>query len=101
MNISEAHLKWSRLLKKAGIQNSKLETEVLIRYVLDINRTSFYMSLLNELLFSQQKQIEILIQDRLNLKPLSYITNHKEFYGLNIIVNPSVLIQISKYFLFI
>ena len=92
MNISEAHLKWSRLLKKAGIQNPKLETEVLIRYVLDINRTSFYMSLLTELLFSQQKQIEILIQDRLNLKPLSYITNHKEFYGLNIIVNPSVLI---------
>jgi len=92
LNISEAHLKWSRLLKKAVIENSKLETEVLIRYVLDINRTDFYMSLLNKLLFSQQKQIEILIQDRLNLKPLSYITNHKEFYGLNLIVNPSVLI---------
>ena len=92
MNIAKAHLASSTLLKKVGIENPKLEAEVIIRYVLSITRTQFYMSLMRELLLNQKKQIEALIKERANFKPLAYITNHKEFYGLNIIVNPSVLI---------
>ena len=47
---------------------------------------------MKQLLFSQKKQLEILINERLKFKPLAYITNHKEFYGLKLIVNASVLI---------
>ena len=92
MNIAKAHQISSNLLQKSGIENPELESELLIRYVLSITRTEFYISKMKQLLFSQKKQLEILINERLKFKPLAYITNHKEFYGLKLIVNASVLI---------
>tara|TARA_Y100001934_G_C12333261_1_gene766275 strand:- start:683 stop:1537 length:855 start_codon:yes stop_codon:yes gene_type:complete len=92
LNISESYRKSYNSLKKIGVKDPQLEAEVLIRHVLNISRTQFYISLEKPLLSIQEKHIDSLIKERLNSKPLPYITNHKEFYNLDLIVNPSVLI---------
>ena len=47
MNIAKAHQISSNLLQKSGIENPELESELLIRYVLSITRTEFYISKMN------------------------------------------------------
>ncbi len=79
-------------IRRHNIPDSSLEAEVLIRHALQYDRTRFYASL-NETISSEQKaQISILLARRLSREPLPYITKHREFYGLDFIVNSAVLI---------
>lgn len=92
MKISQSLNTLTNKLSSADIKDARIEAEVLLRNVLNIDRTELYASLAQELAPSYEEKLEFLVTKRLSHVPLAYITGHREFYGLDLIVNPNVLI---------
>lgn len=81
------------ILKKSGIQNSQLESRILLQYVLKITAEELIKFLDTTKLSNQQKNKLLQILERRKQKePIAYITNHKEFYGFDFYINKNVLI---------
>ena len=79
-------------LSQAGVCDAGLEAEVLIRHLLRMERAEFFASPDRELGLSQQRRLSALVRRRADSEPLAYITGHREFYGLDFVVGPGVLI---------
>lgn len=79
-------------LARCGISDARLEAEVLARHALGQDRATYFASLREPLDAAQQARIEQLVHRRMQGEPLAYITGNREFYGLDFIVNPAVLI---------
>lgn len=93
MNNIKKALSWAiGLLRNAGIETAQLDAEVLLAYVLDIDRTSLYLN--QEIALDTEKvsHFKSLIEKRLTHIPISYLTGHKEFMSLDFKVNENVLI---------
>lgn len=87
------HLAWLReRLEGAAILDAAIEAEVLLRHALDMDRARFFMSLEGELSPGQEQLVQGLMARRLEGEPLAYITGRREFYGLEFLVSPSVLV---------
>jgi release factor glutamine methyltransferase len=80
------------ILASGKIEDLELESEILLRHVLGINRIELYQRPDLELSPAAEEKFWSVIRRRLNNEPTAYITGHKEFYGLDFDVNPSVLI---------
>lgn len=78
--------------QKAGIENARLDAEVLLAYVLNVRRLSLYVNTGKKLTADELTRYEHLIKRRLERIPVAYLTGHKEFMGLNFAVTPDVLI---------
>ncbi|MQG76386.1 MAG: hypothetical protein FI703_03550, partial [SAR202 cluster bacterium] len=79
-------------LKEAGIEEAPLEGEVLVRHVAGIDRASLYSDPDRAFSYAEARQLATLVARRCKREPLPYILGHWEFYGLDYIVNPAVLI---------
>ena len=79
-------------LAENSIADASLEGELLLRHTLKISRVQLYLDLNRELSPGQEKTLRQLIKRRLKDEPSAYITGHREFYGLDFYVNPTVLI---------
>lgn len=80
------------VLRSAGIDDAALEAELLLRHVLGLDKTYFYLRLPESLTAEQQRAYEQLLARRLAHEPTAYLTGHREFYGLDFHVGPGVLI---------
>ena len=92
MTLKQALSRARELLAASNIEDPPLESEILLRHVLKISRPELYQDFNRELNPEQEKDFRSLIQRRLNREPTAYITGHREFYGLDFYVDPSVLI---------
>ena len=79
-------------LSEAGIDDARLEAEVLIRHTSGMDRASLYASMREELPKPAVGQLEGLLLRRTAREPLAYITRHREFFGIDLEVSPAVLI---------
>jgi release factor glutamine methyltransferase len=79
-------------LRAAGIEEPQLEAELLLRHVLGLDKTCFYLRLPEALSERQYERFLDLLGQRLKRRPLAYITGHREFYDLDLHVAPGVLI---------
>lgn len=79
-------------LRKHHIEDASLESEVLLRHVLEIDRTRLYLDLEVPLEAAQAEAFWRLIRRRASGEPTAYLTGHREFYGLDFYVGPGVLI---------
>ena len=79
-------------LNAAGIDNARLDAEVLLAYVLNSRRLALYVHFEKILSDEQITRYHNLIKRRLERIPVAYLTGHKEFMGLNFAVTPDVLI---------
>jgi len=79
-------------LAQNAIADARLEAELLLRHILNINRTQLYIDLESELSPQDEKAFEELVERRLNGEPTAYITGHREFYGREFQVNQNTLI---------
>lgn len=79
-------------LEKAGIENARLDAEVLLAYVLNSRRLALYVQIAKVLTAEQITRYKNLIKRRAERIPVAYLTGHKEFMGLNFAVTPDVLI---------
>ena len=92
MKLREAWVSSGQRLESADIPDAGLEAEVLLRNALGIERAVYFASLDEELSNGSGDALERAIEDRIKGKPLAYITGHREFYGLDFVVTPGVLI---------
>ena len=79
-------------LNKSRIQTSILDTEIILSYVLNISREKLLCNLNKKLNKNQLKLFKNLIELRARRMPVAYITNKKEFWKNNFLMNKSVLI---------
>lgn len=79
-------------LQKNGFSNSNHEIERLLCDLLNYNRSDLYIRSNEKVSNNQINQLSDWINQRINRKPLQYITGYTEFYGNKISVSPNVLI---------
>ncbi|MCP4138593.1 MAG: peptide chain release factor N(5)-glutamine methyltransferase [bacterium] len=92
MLISELLKKSIKNLQDGGIENPVLDAELLIAYVLGMERYQLVTQREKEVVGVDIHKIEELLKRRLNFEPLFYIIGTKEFYSLEFEVNKHVLI---------
>jgi release factor glutamine methyltransferase len=76
----------------AGIEDASLEAEVLLRHVLGITKTEFYLRFDAAVSHTDETAFELVLQRRISGEPTAYITGHREFFGLDFKVDRRVLI---------
>lgn len=92
MIIREALLQASQVLLSNGPDDAHLEAEVLLRHLLNTDRTNLYVNLDRVLLPDDLEAFWHLIDRRLHHEPAAYITGQQEFFGLGFYVDHRVLI---------
>jgi len=92
LTLKQALRRAREVLAENNVEDAPLESELLLRHTLKIDRVKLYLELDSELTPRQEQDFWGLIQRRLNGEPAAYITGHREFYGLDFRVNPDVLI---------
>jgi release factor glutamine methyltransferase len=86
-------LLWAaQLLRQAGLDNSQLDAEVLLRHVLDMEKEQLYMNGDAAISAGKEAKFRELLQRRSRREPVAHITGHKEFWSLDFVVTPAVLI---------
>jgi len=80
------------MLGYPSARSAQLDAQVLLCYVLGIERAMLYAYPEQEISLLQEKQYFTLIARRKQHEPVAYLTGHKEFYGLDFIVDKRVLI---------
>lgn len=92
MNRRQALIKACDILQENNIEESSLEGEILLRHLLGINRAQFFTELDSPMTDAQVEELMQFVERRRQGEPSAYITGHREFYGLDFIVNKNVLI---------
>ena len=75
-----------------GIENARSEAEVLLAHSMGLRRIDLYLNHDQPLDPEELKRFKTLIKRRLAREPLAYITGIREFWSLELAVDPSVLI---------
>jgi release factor glutamine methyltransferase len=79
-------------LENAGVEESRLDAEVLLAYALGITRAQLHAHPQGQLNSTELASYRQLIERRARHEPVAYIVGHKEFYGLDFFVDNRVLI---------
>jgi release factor glutamine methyltransferase len=82
----------AQFLRDKQIESPRLCAEVLLSHQLRKTRVELYLSFDQPLRDSEVAQYRALVKRRLNKEPVQYITGRQEFWSLEFVVNPSVLI---------
>lgn len=90
--IREALVWASSFLAEAGSRDPRFEAELIIRHILDMDRTSFLISLPEPITNDKVQELVALCQRRAQHEPIQYMVGKQEFYGREFMVAPGVLI---------
>jgi len=92
MTILET-LNWATdYLRDHGIENSRLNAELLLARSIHLIREELYIRLNDQVMEEEIKTLEGLIGRRASGEPLQYILGHQEFWSIDLKVDPRVLI---------
>jgi len=92
MKVKEAINKAKEKLLNNRVEDAWLESELLLRHALKIDRVRLYQEF-NRSLTAKEEAVFWRMVDRRSMgEPSPYITGSREFYGQKLYVNPSVLI---------
>ena len=86
--IQQAH----QTLEAAGIPDARLEAEVLVMSVMRMTRQNIFAQQETEVGSRLEQDLALLLEQRLQRTPLAYILGYREFYGINVMVTPSVMV---------
>ena len=79
-------------LAAAGIPEPRLEPEIMLTNVLGLPRHRLYAVQDQELSAQAHEALAQFIERRLKREPLAYILGHREFYGIDLMVGPGVMV---------
>ena len=82
----------SQYFSENGIENPRLDAEVLLAHSLRTNRLRLYLNYDKPILKGELREYKKLIKRRTRREPLQYITGYQEFWSLNLKVTKGVLI---------
>lgn len=80
------------LLFAAGIASARLDAEVLLRHVLELKQEALFLNYSRPLTGEEQELFWRVLARRAAREPIAYITGRKEFWSLDFLVTPDVLI---------
>ena len=92
MTVREAISHGSSVLKNAGIESPSLDVSLLLAYLLNTTRTELIGTGPQSISTQEHKTFQELLERRINGECVAYIIGKKEFFGLEFLVNPSVLV---------
>ncbi len=92
MTLSEVINRAAADLSARGISNARLDAELLLRHVLGKDRAWVLAHIQDDLDPEQHTAFDRLVSRRKKREPLQYIIGTQEFWGLDFIVTPDVLI---------
>jgi len=92
LSIRSALLWGAQVLRHAGIGSHRLDAEVLLRHVLNLEKEQLYVNGDAPISAGQEAEFRGLLLRRSCREPIAYITGHKEFWSLDFFVIPAVLI---------
>ena len=90
--IHQALEKGTLSLAQVDQLNARLDAQVLLSHTLHVERSFLYAYPEQVLTSEQEQKYRTLIERRLKGEPIAYLTGHKEFYGLDFLVDKRVLI---------
>lgn len=79
-------------LKEHNVSDAMAKTNLLLEYVLNLNKTELFFKDMENISQEKLKKINEYILEIIEGKPIQYITNSQEFMGLDFYVNEDVLI---------
>jgi release factor glutamine methyltransferase len=79
-------------LRQAGVDSPELDAGLLLAHLLGVSRAYLLAHPERPLAPGEEQAYAALLQRRANREPLPYLTGHREFYGLDLLVNPHMLI---------
>jgi release factor glutamine methyltransferase len=82
----------TKYLTEKAIDSPRLCAEVLLSHQLKKPRIELYLEYDQPLREDEISGFRTLVRRRVNREPLQYITGHQEFWSLDLVVNPGVLI---------
>lgn len=92
MTIKEALVRAYALLKKTRIDSPILDADLLLAYSLGIAKEKLIIHPEIKISAARLRRFFSLIGRRAAREPVAYLVGHKEFYGLDFLVNKSTLI---------
>jgi release factor glutamine methyltransferase len=78
--------------QKKGVDNPRLEAEVLLAHLLGIDRMGLYINYATPLTEGERTAYREMIQRRTAGEPIAYIMGYKEFWSMRFQVSPKCLI---------
>ena len=91
-SVRDAVAAGAKLLRDAGIDSARLDAEVLLRHFLGMEKAELYLGSDLALNAMAEREFQKLLLRRAGREPIAYITGHKEFWSLDLVVTPEVLI---------
>jgi release factor glutamine methyltransferase len=92
MQLKQAVDSAYQLFVENDVPSPRLNAELLLLFVLNRERADLYAHPERELNADEQSRYDEVIQERARGCPTQYITGHQEFWGLDLLVSPAVLI---------
>lgn len=92
MNLRQALDHARAVLRGRDIEDAALEGEILLRHALGVSRAHLFSHLEQVMTPEHEAALTRALARRLKGEPTAYITGHREFYGLDFIVDRNVLI---------
>ncbi len=92
MQLKQALASAVDLLEAADVGSPRMNAEVLLMFVLGVNRAYLYAHPERELTAEEETRYNEVLVQRATGMPSQYITGHQEFWGLDFVVSPAVLI---------
>lgn len=92
MQLKDALRSSIALLEENRVGSPRMNAEVLLMFVLGCDRAYLYAHPERELSPDEQTRYDESLEQRSRGVPSQYITGHQEFWGLDFIVGPAVLI---------
>ena len=84
--------------QKKGMDNPRLEAEVLLAHLMGIDRMGLYLNYATPLTEGERAAYREMIQRRTAGEPSAYIMGYKEFWSLQFHVSPESLIPCASAF---
>ena len=92
MHLKQALASAVEQLESADVGSPRMNAETLMMFVLGVNRAYLYAHPERELTSEEQTRYDEVVGQRSAGMPSQYITGHQEFWGLDFVVTPAVLI---------
>jgi release factor glutamine methyltransferase len=92
MRLGEALREGIERLKAADVGSARMNAETLMKFTLGCDRAYLYAHPERALTPDELERYQTAIGERAAGKPSQYITGHQEFWGLDFLVTPAVLI---------
>ncbi len=92
VTVREALLIGTELLSRRAIDSARIDAEVLLGMVLGQGREALWRDLEAPLKTAERIEFQRALERRARREPVAYITGHKEFWSLDFLVTPDVLV---------